>query len=317
MKKNKIIMSLILSVLLINSVNAISPVHTANAMARAHASRKRKYDYNVQVVEYPIYNATIVDKIEVKIPEANYFLILADRDGDESTIEIVICPDKYTKYLISDQLKKGSKFKYVDRSFGKNDSINFDDILEIDGVRPNNNIRNYLIYEGNIVKKFEVKTKKDNYIRFLIDKDGDKSTIENSITISKEYFRKSPISNQLKEGSHLKYKDCSFGKNVKISLDDILEIDGKEPLIHPIYEGKIVKKFEVKSKEDYVMFLIDNNGDENTIENKIILDKQDLPRFPIANQLKEGAQLKYKANEGDMLIPYVEYILEIDGVKQR
>ena len=64
MKKNKIIMSIIFSMLLTasNSLNAAGPhLFIANSMAATHASRNRQ-----EVVVYPVYEGKVVDRIEMK-----------------------------------------------------------------------------------------------------------------------------------------------------------------------------------------------------------------------------------------------------------
>ena len=231
MKKNKIIMSIILSALLTaNSLNAIPHFRIANSMAAAHASRKRKQVTTTKKVTtteiYSVYQGKIVDKFDMKFEGQDYFFVLLDKDGNDSTIEKVIQFLKYSNDSIIDQLKIGSVVKYKDSSFGKEPQLYFDDILEIDGVKPNRSIKNYVINEGKIVKKIEIKTAKHDTVDFFIDRDGDESTIENFIKVTKDELKNDSIFNQLKEGAQLKYKDTSLGAGCDISLNNILEING-------------------------------------------------------------------------------------------
>ena len=231
MKKNKIIMSLILSALLTtNSLNAIPHFHIANSMAAAHASRKRNQiitvEEEVTPKKYPVYQGKIVDKFDMKFEGKDYLFVLLDKDGNESTIEKMIQVMKYSNDSIIDQLKIGSVVKYIDSSFGEDPALYFDNILEIDGVKPNRNIKNYIIHEGKIIKQMEVKTTKCDTVNFFIDRDGDESTTEDFIKVRKNELKNYSIFDLLKEGTQLKYKDTSLGAGCERSLNNILEIDG-------------------------------------------------------------------------------------------
>ncbi len=83
-----------------------------------------------------------------------------------------------------------------------------------------------------------------------------------------------------------------------------------------VYEGKIVEVSEIKTeKENCFYFYIDRNGNESNFENILEVDEEILTESSIADQLKEGSQLKYKAGRAARI--YLKDILEIDGVKTR
>ena len=82
------------------------------------------------------------------------------------------------------------------------------------------------IYEGKVVRKFEIKTIKEDYVVFLIDNDGDENTIEHIIRVVKKYSLDDPNFNKLKQGSTLKYKDQFFGKDNLLYLNHVFEVDG-------------------------------------------------------------------------------------------
>ena len=82
------------------------------------------------------------------------------------------------------------------------------------------------IYEGKVVRKFEIKTIKEDYVEFLIDNDGDENTIEHIIRVVKKFSLDDPSFNKLKQGSTLKYKDHFFGENNRLYLDHVFEVDG-------------------------------------------------------------------------------------------
>lgn len=84
------------------------------------------------------------------------------------------------------------------------------------------------VYEGKVVRKFEIKTIKENHVVFLIDNDGDENTIEHIIRVVKKSSLDNPTFNKLKQGSTLKYKDHYFGESNQVYLSHILEIDGEK-----------------------------------------------------------------------------------------
>lgn len=107
MKKNKIIMSIILSALL------------------TIFSCDNKYE---------VKEGKIVDKFELTIPNKK-LMFLIDNDGDESIIENTLIVNQYilSKYPIVNQLEKGAQLKYKDPSFGKYERIYANYILEVYG----------------------------------------------------------------------------------------------------------------------------------------------------------------------------------------
>lgn len=83
-----------------------------------------------------------------------------------------------------------------------------------------------------------------------------------------------------------------------------------------VYDGKIVEISEIKNqRENYFKFYIDRDGHESSYENILEVSENILTEVSIADQLKKGSQVKYKAGKEAGIS--LNNILEIDGVKTR